>query len=175
MRRENEGKLTRKVGVFPRGECFDTENGKEKEILFRPLFRFNSSPQHTFTFKICIFVLRKINLQFSLHTYFLHLERVRPDSPPTLLPLRETHSAQSSEKEREKKKQKTHAKKSRWASHQMLLRHHEFGAPPPYVHAHKKSPILPGEYEALYAELTDEAEEGKRKPMLQDVFLSFHV
>lgn len=46
---------------------------------------------------------------------------------------------------------------------------------PPYVHAHKKSPILLGEYEALYAELTDEAGEGKRKPMLQDVFLSFHV
>ena len=111
MRRENEGKLTRKVGVFPRGECFDTENGKEKEILFRPLFRFNSSPQHTFTFKICIFVLRKINLQFSLHTYFLHSERVRPDSPPTLLPLQEPHSAQSAEKQREKKKQKTHAKK----------------------------------------------------------------
>lgn len=66
-------------------------------------------------------------------------------------------------------------KKSRWTSHQMLLRHHEFGASPPYVHAHKKSPILPGEYEALCAELTDEAREGKRKPMLQDVFLSFHV
>ena len=47
--------------------------------------------------------------------------------------------------------------------------------PPPYTHAHKKSPILPGEYEALCAELTDEAGEGKRKPMLQDVFLSFHV
>ena len=47
--------------------------------------------------------------------------------------------------------------------------------PPPYAHAHKKSLILSGEYEALCAELTDEAGEGKRKPMLQDVFLSFHV
>lgn len=44
--------------------------------------------------------------------------------------------------------------------------------PPPYAHAHKKSLILSGEYEALCAELT---EEGKRKPMLQDVFFSFHV
>ena len=85
------------------------------------------------------------------------------------------HSAQSSEKEKEKKKQKTHAKKSRWASHQTLLWHHEFGVPHPMRMLIKKSPILPGEYEALCAELTDEAGEGKRKPMLQDVFLSFHV
>ena len=143
MRRENEGKLTRKVGVFPRGECFDTENGKEKEILFRPLFRFNSSPQHTFTFKICIFVLRKINLQFSLHTYFLHSERVRPDSPPTLLPLRETHSAQSSEKEREKKKQKTHAKKNQDGHPIRRCCGITSLVPPPYAHAHKKASYSP--------------------------------
>lgn len=47
--------------------------------------------------------------------------------------------------------------------------------PPPYAYAHKKPHTPRRVWGIVCAELTDEAGEGKRKPMLQDVFLSFHV